>query len=340
MITPVFAGGELRRLRRQPRPPRRRRRQAARQHARRLPHARRGGRRDPAAAGSDEGGSTRSCCRSPPHAPARTSAGPTCAPSSRPAAPARRALAELRRALRARHGCARRWRETLDYAERRTRARIAELEDGVREAARRARGGRRRPRAARCEPRWRATSCGSTSRGSAEQHDGNLNCPLAVTLLRLLLRGARAHRPRHAALRRRLPAGHRDRARGLAAQRPPAGRGRRRATSRPRRAWPTSCCSAFGRALGQGTMNNLTLGNERLHLLRDARRRPGRVPGRRRPERACTWRCATRSTRRSRRSSSSSRCGRSSTRCGAARAAPGATGAATAWCASSRRSPR
>ena len=38
-------------------------------------------------------------------------------------------------------------------------------------------------------------------------------------------------------------------------------------------------------AQGQGTMNNLTLANERLHLLRDARRRPGRLPRRRRPER-------------------------------------------------------
>ena len=42
---------------------------------------------------------------------------------------------------------------------------------------------------------------------------------------------------------------------------------------------------AFGRALGQGTMNNLTLGTDDVHLLRDARRRPGRVPGRRRAER-------------------------------------------------------
>ena len=47
---------------------------------------------------------------------------------------------------------------------------------------------------------------------------------------------------------------------------------------------------AFGRALGQGTMNNLTLGNERRRLLRDDRRRPGRVPRRRRPERASTSR--------------------------------------------------
>ena len=34
------------------------------------------------------------------------------------------------------------------------------------------------------------------------------------------------------------------------------------ATSRPPRGSPTSCCAAFGRALGQGTMNNVTLGTE------------------------------------------------------------------------------
>ena len=52
------------------------------------------------------------------------------------------------------------------------------------------------------------------------------------------------------------------RARGLAAQRARAGRRRRAATSRRPRASPTSCSRAFGRALGQGTMNNLTLGND------------------------------------------------------------------------------
>ena len=46
VITPLFHGGELDRVRRQPRPPRRRRRHGARQHARRLAHARRRGRGD------------------------------------------------------------------------------------------------------------------------------------------------------------------------------------------------------------------------------------------------------------------------------------------------------
>jgi N-methylhydantoinase B len=36
--------------------------------------------------------------------------------------------------------------------------------------------------------------------------------------------------------------------------------------------------AAFGRALGQGTMNNVTLGSDELRLLRDARRRPGACP--------------------------------------------------------------
>ena len=73
-------------------------------------------------------------------------------------------------------------RETLDYAERRTRARIAELEDGVREArdVLEAADGDvelRRPRARRRAMRW-----SSTSPARPTQHDGNLNCPLAVTL--------------------------------------------------------------------------------------------------------------------------------------------------------------
>ena len=32
-------------------------------------------------------------------------------------------------------------------------------------------------------------------------------------------------------------------------------------------------------AQGQGTMNNVTFGNRAVHVLRDDRRRPGRVPG-------------------------------------------------------------
>ena len=70
---------------------------------------------------------------------------------------------------------------TLDYAERRTRARIAELPDGdhTAEDVLEASDGD-------LTLRLRATVAGDELRldfaGSAEQHDGNLNCPLAVTL--------------------------------------------------------------------------------------------------------------------------------------------------------------
>src|ERR671924_670566 len=72
-------------------------------------------------------------------------------------------------------------RETLDYAERRTRARVAELEDGVSEGSdvlEAADGD--------LELRLRATVDGEEVRldfsGSVRQHEGNLNCPLPVTL--------------------------------------------------------------------------------------------------------------------------------------------------------------
>ena len=47
---------------------------------------------------------------------------------------------------------------------------------------------------------------------------------------------------------------------------------------------------AFGRALGQGTMNNVTIGIRGRRLLRDDRRRSGRLPRRRRAKRRSTWR--------------------------------------------------
>jgi N-methylhydantoinase B len=151
-------------------------------------------------------------------------------------------------------------RETLDYAERRTRARIAELEDGVREA-------RDLLEAARgdLELRLRATVSGDRLEldfsGSADEHDGNLNCPLAVTLsacyfaLRVLTDPdvpacAGAYRP----LTVIAPEG------SLLNARPPAAVAAGNVETSSRVA--DLVLAAFGHALGQGTMNNLTLGND------------------------------------------------------------------------------
>ena len=176
---------------------------------------------------------------------------------------ANRAGSERTRALVERYGLdsvRAAMRETLDYAERRTRARIAELEDGthsttdVLEAA-----------DGDLELRLEATVEGEELTldftGSADQHDGNLNCPLAVTLsacyfaLRVLTDPdvppcAGAYRP----LRVIAPEG------SLLNARPPAAVAAGNVETSSRVA--DLVLRAFGRALGQGTMNNLTLGNE------------------------------------------------------------------------------
>ena len=150
--------------------------------------------------------------------------------------------------------------ETLDYAERRTRARIAELPDGE--------------HAAEDTLEWhdtdialsvRATVAGDELEldftGSAGQHDGNLNCPLAVTLsacyfaVRVLADpdvppSAGAWRP----VTVRAPEG------SLLNAKPPAAVAAGNVETSSRVA--DLVLAAFGRALGQGTMNNLTLGND------------------------------------------------------------------------------
>ena len=157
-------------------------------------------------------------------------------------------------------------------------------EDGVREAARRAGGDRRRRGAAGRGASRRAMRWSSTSPAPPTQHDGNLNCPLAVTLsacyfaLRVLTDPdvppcAGAYRP----LTVSAPEG------SLLNARPPAAVAAGNVETSSRVA--DLVLAAFGHALGQGTMNNLTLGNDALHLLRDARRRPGRLRRRRRAER-------------------------------------------------------
>src|ERR671911_1382112 len=71
--------------------------------------------------------------------------------------------------------------DTLDYAERRTRAGLAAIADGVRHAADVLEGD-----SGDIELRLAATVAGDELvldfTGSAGRHDGNLNCPLAVTL--------------------------------------------------------------------------------------------------------------------------------------------------------------
>ena len=148
----------------------------------------------------------------------------------------------------------------LDYAERRTRACIEELEDGAREAVdvlEAAEGD--------LELRLTATVDGDELvldfAGSADQYDGNLNCPLAVTRSACLFAvrvltdpdippSAGAYRP----ITVTAPEGSLLNARSPAAV---AG-GNVETSSRV----ADLVLRAFGRALGQGTMNNLTLGTE------------------------------------------------------------------------------
>jgi N-methylhydantoinase B len=150
----------------------------------------------------------------------------------------------------------------LDYAERRTRACLRELGDGTRRAKdvlETAHGD--------LEIALTATIKGDEITldfaGSAPQHDGNLNCPLAVTrsacyfALRVLTDpdippSAGAYRPVHV----EAPEGSLLNARAPAA----VAAGNVETSSRV----ADVVLRAFGRALGQGTMNNLTLGSEEL----------------------------------------------------------------------------
>jgi N-methylhydantoinase B len=150
--------------------------------------------------------------------------------------------------------------ETLDYAERRTRARIAALEDGPRSATDvlEAAG---EDLELRLEARVEGDHLTLDFSGSAPQHGGNLNCPLAVTLsasyfaLRVLTDPdvppcEGAYRP----LTVIAPAG------SLLNATPPAAVAAGNVETSSRVA--DLVLAAFGHALGQGTMNNLTLGND------------------------------------------------------------------------------
>ncbi|HEY1774975.1 MAG TPA: hydantoinase B/oxoprolinase family protein [Solirubrobacteraceae bacterium] len=150
----------------------------------------------------------------------------------------------------------------LDYCERRTRACLAALPDGVREAADVLEDGERD-----LQLRLRASVAGERLvldfGGSAAMHDGNLNCPLAVTrsaclfALRVLTDPdipptAGAYRPVEVIA----PSGSILNATPGAA----VAAGNVETSSRV----ADLVLSAFGHAQGQGTMNNLTLGDDRF----------------------------------------------------------------------------
>jgi N-methylhydantoinase B len=151
-------------------------------------------------------------------------------------------------------------RETLDYAERRTRTRIAELDDGSYEATDVLEGAEEDLELT-VEARVEGDHLTLDFSGSAAQHGGNLNCPLAVTLsacyfaLRVLTDPdvpacAGAYRPLTVAA----PEG------SLLNAEPPAAVAAGNVETSSRVA--DLVLAAFGLALGQGTMNNLTLGND------------------------------------------------------------------------------
>jgi N-methylhydantoinase B len=152
--------------------------------------------------------------------------------------------------------------DVLDYAERRTRACLNELEDGVRCA-------RDLLEAREGDLQIVLTATVQDDRltldftGSAEQYDGNLNCPLAVTrsacyfAVRVLtdpeiLPSAGAYRPIEVIA----PEGSLLNARSPAA----VVGGNVETSSRV----ADVVLRAFGRALGQGTMNNVVIGSEEV----------------------------------------------------------------------------
>jgi N-methylhydantoinase B len=170
-----------------------------------------------------------------------------------------RRLAELARRIGP-DGLAGAAAQVISYTERRTRACIAALPDGERAAV-----DLLEAPEGDLELRLRATVDGDELTldftGSAAQHPGNLNCPLAVThsacyyAVRVLTDpdippSAGAHRP----IAMIAPPGS-----ILNARRPAAvAAGNVETSSRV----ADLVLGAFGMALGQGTMNNLTLGND------------------------------------------------------------------------------
>ena len=172
---------------------------------------------------------------------------------------ASRRLAELHERVGAEH-LAEAFEEVLDYAERRTRACLQELEDGTRSAR-----DVLEAREGDLEIALEATVDGDELTldftGTADQHEGNLNCPMAVTrsacyfAIRVLTDpdippSAGAYRP----VKVVAPEGCLLNARSPAA----VVGGNVETSSRI----ADVVLKAFGRALGQGTMNNVTIGSE------------------------------------------------------------------------------
>jgi N-methylhydantoinase B len=152
--------------------------------------------------------------------------------------------------------------EVLDYAERRMRACLIELDHGAR-AADDVLEGREGDLRIALRATVTADALTLDFGGTDPQHDGNLNCPLAVTrsacyfAVRVLTdpdipANAGAYRPIEVIA----PEG------SLLNARPPAAVAGGNVETSSRIA--DVVLAAFGRALGQGTMNNITLGDDRV----------------------------------------------------------------------------
>jgi N-methylhydantoinase B len=157
------------------------------------------------------------------------------------------------------------YREVLDYAERRTRACIKDLagRDGIERTAEDVLEAREGDLAIRLRAHVSAETLTLDFTGTADQHEGNLNCPLAVTrsacyfAIRVLTdpdipANAGAYRPVEVIA----PEGSLLNARSPAA----VVGGNVETSSRV----ADVVLKAFGHALGQGTMNNVTLGDENV----------------------------------------------------------------------------
>jgi N-methylhydantoinase B len=155
------------------------------------------------------------------------------------------------------------YREVLDYAERRTRACLAQLSDHGRQVwrARDVLEAREGDLTICCKATLRGDAIVLDFTGTGPQHPGNLNCPLSVTrsaclfAIRVLTdpdipANAGAMRPIEVIA----PPGCLLNARAPAA----VVGGNVETSSRV----ADVVLGAFGRALGQGTMNNLTLGDQ------------------------------------------------------------------------------